>query len=200
MIERLRRLGFVGVMVVSLVLGGHPAFADDDGGGANNIVQLHNNQDGAAKERGKTSITEDQGSTVDNSNIALAEASCTDCRTVAVAVQAVIVSGDVTVFTPGNAAVAVNDGCVRCATFAYARQELLQTDGPFVLSNDAREQAAAVSDQIRALAASDESFSALSADLDALTDQLVSILETDIANGGKHDTRNTDRRVDEHDD
>jgi putative peptide zinc metalloprotease protein len=59
---------------------------------------------------------------VDTRNQAYALASCTDCRTLAVAFQVVLVVGYAQVVTPLNAAVAVNYDCDACVTHALAVQ------------------------------------------------------------------------------
>ena len=58
---------------------------------------------------------------VDAANTAVAYASCTDCRTVAVAIQIVLVS-EVDSATPENVAVAINYDCTECETLARAFQ------------------------------------------------------------------------------
>ncbi len=62
------------------------------------------------------------GEVADNRNEAYALASCTSCRTVAVAFQVVLVVGQSDAVAPLNAAVAANDGCVKCVTTALAVQ------------------------------------------------------------------------------
>ena len=62
------------------------------------------------------------GEPVGQRNEAYALASCTDCRTVAVAFQVVLVVGYTQVVTPINAAVAVNWACNACTTTAIALQ------------------------------------------------------------------------------
>jgi putative peptide zinc metalloprotease protein len=59
---------------------------------------------------------------VDQVNEAWAVASCTECRTVAVAFQSIFVLGDPDVVVPQNIAVAVNYDCQRCETHAIAVQ------------------------------------------------------------------------------
>ncbi len=59
---------------------------------------------------------------VDATNTALAYSSCTDCRTVAIAIQVVLVSGDVGDVTAVNDAEAINIGCTECETLARAIQ------------------------------------------------------------------------------
>lgn len=58
---------------------------------------------------------------VDANNTAVAYASCTDCRTVAVAIQIVLVS-EVDSATPENVAIAINYDCTECDTLARAFQ------------------------------------------------------------------------------
>ena len=67
-------------------------------------------------------VTVTDGAPVTNVNDAWALASCTDCTTVAVSFQVVLVVGQSNVVTPVNAAVAANGNCVRCLTTAMAVQ------------------------------------------------------------------------------
>src|SRR5919198_2620937 len=53
---------------------------------------------------------------VDQTNAAVAYASCTDCRTVALAIQVVLVMGEVESVTPQNIAIAINENCTACET------------------------------------------------------------------------------------
>jgi len=60
--------------------------------------------------------------TVDNENAAYAYASCSNCQTLAIAFQVVLVIGYAQVVMPTNAAVAVNFDCDHCTTAALAMQ------------------------------------------------------------------------------
>ena len=62
------------------------------------------------------------GEVVDNRNEAYALASCTNCTTVAVAFQVVLVVGQSDTVAPVNVAVAANGGCLACQTTALAIQ------------------------------------------------------------------------------
>jgi putative peptide zinc metalloprotease protein len=68
------------------------------------------------------------GAPVRHRNEAWAVASCTDCRTVAVSFQAVLVVGSSDVVTPVNLAVATNERCTRCRTHAVATQYVASID------------------------------------------------------------------------
>jgi len=99
-------------------------------------------------------------------------------------------------YQPANAAVAVNDNCIRCQTFAYARQEIFDPGRMIDLSRDDR--VADIQNQIAAVAGSNEPFDQMTADLDGLVQQLVNDINEDIAraNGrpGANDRRQTDTR------
>jgi len=59
---------------------------------------------------------------VDNKSTAVAYSSCTDCRTVAVAVQVVLVSGDPDEVGPQNVSLTLNYDCAECESLAAAYQ------------------------------------------------------------------------------
>lgn len=69
------------------------------------------------------------GSSVTNSNQAYAFASCRGCKTVAVAFQVVLITGDARVAIPQNISGAVNYSCVQCVTYALAQQLVLTVPG-----------------------------------------------------------------------
>ena len=64
-----------------------------------------------------------------NTNEASAFASCSDCVTVAVAFQVVVIVGNADVVVPQNLAAAVNYDCFECITAAIASQLVVTVDG-----------------------------------------------------------------------
>jgi putative peptide zinc metalloprotease protein len=143
-------------------------------------VSVQNTVDGAIRTKAKTKVAEDYGPTIAPENSAFAYASCTDCRTVAVAVQVILVVGPVHDARPANSAVAVNYMCLRCETFAYANQVLIPVEHDLELSDEAEEQIAQLRGRIAAISASSETFDEMSAELNALTQQLVNVIQDDI--------------------
>ena len=195
-----RRFATVVSIVASLTLAGAPrALAGDGGAGANNVVYVRNQVNGASLTRARASVAHDPGPTVANDNEAVAYASCTDCRTVAAAVQIVLVEGPTNDFRPTNVALALNEGCVRCATFAFARQVVLSPGTHVEIGEQAEVQIQGIQGQISAVAASAESFPDMTADLDGLTEQLVAVVQGEVQRAGTTAERDEDRRVDEHD-
>ena len=69
------------------------------------------------------------GDEVLNVNEAHAYASCSNCVTVAVAFQVVLIMDDAQVVVPQNLSVAANYACYRCITAAIASQLVLSVDG-----------------------------------------------------------------------
>lgn len=102
----------------------------DGGGGPNNIVRLRNRQDGRFRIRGNIDLNRIHGSRVTPRNVASAVATCTDCQTVAIALQLNLYQRTAAWVAPENLAVALNIECTRCTTVAVAIQYVLPVDDP----------------------------------------------------------------------
>jgi hypothetical protein len=180
------RVVAVGLIMSAGVLGSAvPVHADSPPAGQDNIVMVTNTAGGDLKARSRTTVSHNPGPTVSNQNYAEAYAhDCTGCRTVAAAVQVVVVEGSTTSFTPTNAALAINENCHSCQTFAYANQYVFSPLRPVELSDSAREQLAEVRDQIAEVVRSQKPFPQMSADLDSLSSQLISIVRAEIQRAG----------------
>jgi len=61
-------------------------------------------------------------------NIAFAQGTCTDCQTIAVAVQVIVYKRGASNVQPQNVALAANVGCTRCVTVARAIQYVIPVD------------------------------------------------------------------------
>jgi hypothetical protein len=100
------------------------------GGGAKNVVVLQNRVDGRLTTRSQVQLNRIPGPTAGPVNLASGESSCTDCQSLAVALQIDLISRTARSITPENAATAVNSGCMRCYTVARALQYVIQVDDP----------------------------------------------------------------------
>jgi hypothetical protein len=107
-------------------------------GGPSNIVIVTNHTDGRLVIRGSAQLTREPGMIAAPQNSAFASSSCTDCQTVAIALQLNFADEDNHYFSPQNFAVATNEGCVRCVTVARAYQVTLQTSDPNELPDGVR--------------------------------------------------------------
>src|SRR5215213_11507779 len=129
--------------------------------------------------------------TVGSENIASATSSnCTGCRANAVALQAVIVTSDPSMFVPKNVAVASNANCTACTSFAYAYQYVVQTDGPVRLSQSGQAQIAELRGDAKAVAASDLAPDAMTAELDQIATRFVTVVQTETLASGHAATGN----------
>lgn len=127
---------------------------------------------------------------VDETNAAFAYATCTDCTTVAVAFQIVLVFSDPSTITPTNLAIAMNVDCVSCDTFASAYQWVSTTGGPVVFTPEGQKRLNELRKQIRDLLRSDLPFDQLQAELDQIADEISDILKTELVSVGPGQTDN----------
>ena len=98
-------------------------------GGPNNVVKASPTTDGAHVYRVGVKVTSTGADSITSANLALAQPSgCTGCEGIAVAYQAVVVTGNPSDVTPTNAAIAVNTECTSCGAFAYAYQYVVSAD------------------------------------------------------------------------
>lgn len=186
---------------VGALTGPNAAIADSENSrSGDNVVSVENYRDDSLRVRSRTSVAHARGDTVANQNVASAYASCTDCRTVAAAVQVVIVEGRPSDFRPLNLAVALNENCLRCQTFAYSRQVVLSPSTRVSFSDDAEDAIEEINEQIKEVARSQRSFAKMTADLDHLTEQLASVVRGEIQRAGTTVDEDDRRQVDEDDD
>jgi hypothetical protein len=160
--------------------------AQEGGSGGKNVVLVINETDGRVAARAGLVQGRASGPTAVPENLASATASCTDCRTVAVALQAVLIISDPDVASPKNAAVAVNAGCTRCQTFAYAWQYVVTTGGPVRITGEGERSIADLRAEASSLAASGLPFPELVDELDEVAAKFRAVLDTEVERvGGK---------------
>jgi len=125
---------------------------------------------------------------VDNANEAIAYASCTDCTTVAVSFQVLLIVGEADVIVPENSAEAVNYNCVECVTAAVARQLVITLDAP--LSEAGMAELAALWEEIAEFGENLEglSLTEIEARLDEYEARIVDIVERDSAATASEDS------------
>jgi hypothetical protein len=121
------------------------------GGGANDIVLLHNQVDGGLTARGKVQINQIPGPTVAPVNCAFATSTCIACQTLSVALQIDLISPNASSVAPRNIARAQNVGCQGCQTFARALQYVIQVDDPTSTPPEIGRLAQAMNEQLRAV-------------------------------------------------
>lgn len=120
-------------------------------------------------------------SVVDPQNVAVAAAAnCTDCTTVAISMEGVLVYGDPTVFAPTNLALAYNEDCTNCQTLAAAFQQIVPTDGMVRITGTGRQEIAAVRQDLEAIRHDDLTLDEIDARVDADAGRLLAVLRDDV--------------------
>lgn len=151
-----------------------PALAQD------NTAIAVNTKDGSSVFKLAFSIKRTLQPVVEHGNAAVAYASCENCQTVAIAIQIVLVMGDVTTATPENVAIAINDSCTACETLASAYQLVLGTGGVVRLTKEGRRQIQEIRRALRELGRGDLSIEEIQARVDALYTQIRQVFATEL--------------------
>lgn len=163
-------------------------------GGANHVVQVSATAGSSTAIRADAQWTPFGGPSATSANVASATSSdCSGCRAVAVAFQAVVLTGDPNVVTPSNAAVAFNGGCTGCDTFAFAYQDVVMTSGPASLSPAGVAALQSVEQRADAVAHSGETDAQMESDLKALAAEFRADFESNLV---LHGPATTSDRVD----
>ena len=172
--RKLTRIILLAAVLLSFAAAPAPALAADDAAVAVNL------RDGAEIIRFSFNIRQTLSEVVDNSNAAVAFASCEDCRTIALSIQVILVLSDPDVVTPENLALAINQGCTSCETLASAYQFVLGTGGLVRFTAEGRQRLAALRKELLELIRSGLPIAELQAKLDELMDELRDILENEL--------------------
>jgi hypothetical protein len=147
---------FAALAVATAGLLAPSAGAEDTGTGPDQVIWAQTTGTGSSDLLSGVQVGSYKGDELRSANVARADSTdCTDCRTVAVAVQAVLVKGNPQTSTPTNAAIAINENCVSCITYAFAYQYVVSTDDRVVLTRRGRHVVAAIREKIDNAAHSD---------------------------------------------
>ena len=128
------------------------------GNGGTNVAVAQNGTDGRTVYAIRLKIVQTARDTVDATNAAVAVASCTDCSTVAISFEGVLVVGSPSDFQPTNLALAYNQNCYGCSTFADAYQQVVQRSTRVRITGAGRQKLAAIRRDLESLRTSGLSF------------------------------------------
>ena len=158
------------------------AEATDSGTGPDQVVWATTTGTNASDLLSGVQVGSYKGENLQSANVARADSTdCTDCRTVAVAVQAVLVKGSPQTAEPKNVAIAINQNCVSCTTYAFAYQYVVATDDRVVLTWRGRTRVAALREEIATVSQSDLSPDDLNARLRELAAEFRAAIDADLA-------------------
>jgi hypothetical protein len=166
---------------------GTGAHADEAAGtGPDNVVWLTTTGANQRAQDASTQVGFYDGDDLRSANVARSDSrDCTDCRTVTVAVQAVIATEQPRTVAPTNAAIAINERCERCVTYAYAYQYVVTADDDVDVSRRARGKVARIRKEIDEVAQSDLAPEELDARLNELTTQFKATIDAELKRQGE---------------
>ena len=157
-----------------------PAPAGAQSAGDTSAVAV-NQTDGASIFRLAFDIRQVTGEVVDQTNAAIAYSSCTECRTVAISVQILLVQGSPTTVTPQNYAIAVNDQCTLCDSLALAYQFAVGGGpDPLYLTGRGIRELMAIKRELRRLPVDQLGDAEITARVNALMDRVSTVLDTQL--------------------
>lgn len=178
---RRQLVGVAAAAVLALAGVAGPALAQSNG---DNSAVAVNTRDGATIFRFAFSVRQVMGEVVDQSNTAVAYASCEECQTVAIAVQMLLVSGSPDEVTPTNLAVALNEECQDCQTLAAAYQFVFGTGEELRFTAEGRRKIADIRRRFLGLRQQDLSIEETQARTDELADELRQVLASEVTTRG----------------
>ena len=163
--------------------GARPATAAALGG--DNTAIAVNTKDGSTLIKVAFAIRHVMGNVVDQSNAAVAYSSCTDCTTVAIAIEIVLVEGNPNVVTPTNLALAFNELCSLCVTVADAVQFVEGTGGVVHFDAEGNRILAQIRQELESLKHQTLTLDELQAKIDQITAQIRDVLQNHLVPVGK---------------
>jgi hypothetical protein len=158
------------------------AEATDSGTGPDQVVWAKTTGTSATDLLSGVQVGSYKGDNLQSTNVARADSTdCTNCRTVAVAVQAVLVKHNPPTAEPKNFAIAVNENCLSCTTYAFAYQYVVATEERVVLTDKGRDRVASLRERIDTAAHSDLSPDDLNIRLRELAAEFREAIDRDLA-------------------
>jgi putative peptide zinc metalloprotease protein len=184
------------IVIASLVAAvGLSGFRPDAAAAQDTAAVAVNTKDGSSIFKLAFAIKRAAGDVVDNANAAVAISSCNECRTLAISIQIVLVTGDPEIVTPQNIALAYNVECTSCDTFASAYQYVLGTDENVRFTPEGRHQIQEIRRELRELAQAGLPLTELDTRLNALMQRLAKVLRTELVAAGKPEDGDQNERA-----
>jgi putative peptide zinc metalloprotease protein len=164
------------IILLAVLLGlglgaAQPAFAQGD-----NTAIAINTKDGSTVFKVAFKIRHVMNGIVDQSNAAVAYASCTECTAVAIAFEIVLVESNATVVTPTNIAFAFNEHCSLCVAVAEAYQFVLGTGGNVHFDAEGNRILSEIRRELHSLRKEELTIEQLQARLDAIAARIEDVL------------------------
>ncbi len=171
------------LLLAALVAGGlsaaRPALASAD-----NAAIAVNTKDGTTVFKVAFAIRHVMSDVVTETNAAVAYNSCTDCASVAIAFEIVLVESNASVISPTNVAIAFNENCTTCVAVAEAYQFVLGSGGISHFDAEGNRILAELRRRLHALRKEDLTLDQLQAILDDMSAQIADVLANHLVSVG----------------
>lgn len=169
----------IAVLLAGGVSAGRPATA-----AADNAAIAVNTKDGTTVFKVAFAIRRVMSDVVNETNAAVAYNSCSDCASVAIAFEIVLVEGDASTITPTNIAIAFNENCTTCVAVAEAYQFVLGTGGLVHFDAEGNKILADIRRELRSLKKQDLTVAELQATLDDIAARIANVLANHLVSVG----------------
>ncbi|MGH9263907.1 MAG: hypothetical protein ACRD1D_04380 [Acidimicrobiales bacterium] len=150
------------------------------GAATDNVAAAVNTTDGKTVYAISLKIVQTDDNVVDAANAAVAVASCTDCQTVAIALEGLVVIGSPDTFVPVNLALAINSDCTNCQTLASAYQLIVQNDTRVRISGAGRREIADIRQELQMLRTSELDITAIQQIVDEAAARFLHVLQKEV--------------------
>ena len=171
------------LLLAALVAGGlsaaRPALASAD-----NAAIAVDTKDGTTVFKVAFAIRHVMSDVVTETNAAVAYNSCTDCASVAIAFEIVLVESNASVISPTNVAIAFNENCTTCVAVAEAYQFVLGSGGISHFDAEGNRILAELRRRLHALRKEDLTLDQLQAILDDMSAQIADVLANHLVSVG----------------
>ena len=149
-------------------------------GAQENSAEAINTKDGKSVFKLAFQVKKTMDSDVNASNSAVAFASCEDCKTVAAAIQVVLVADQPTSVDAENVAVALNYQCTECDTLAAAFQFVFGTGEEMKFTPEGKQRLNKLKQQFKALKQRDDlTLAQLSQEVAVIAGEVVEVVDTE---------------------
>jgi putative peptide zinc metalloprotease protein len=144
---------------------------------ADNAAIAVNTKDGTTVFKVAFAIRHVMSDVVTETNAAVAYNSCTDCASVAIAFEIVLVENDASVVSPTNVAIAYNQDCTTCVAVAEAYQFVLGTGAVVHFDAEGNKTLADIRRELHSLKKEDLTLEQLQAMLDDIAARMADVLQ-----------------------
>jgi putative peptide zinc metalloprotease protein len=144
---------------------------------ADNAAIAVNTKDGTTVFKVAFAIRHVMSDVVTETNGAVAYNSCSDCASVAIAFEIVLVESDASVVSPTNIAIAYNENCTACVAVAEAYQFVLGTGGVVHFDAEGNKILADIRRELHSLKKQDLTLDQLQAMLDDIAARMADVLQ-----------------------